>query len=128
MILDEMFRFPGVMIDGDNEKQKDVLGLPNENELDIAIGEWEIPYFGLIGISDRWMPNKSSFERAIEGDFNACAVTFSNIGTILVPWKKEKFKKEYREFVKKLAPKPQVQIMKLTPEQIKLLESGEGEE
>lgn len=128
MILDEMFKFPRVMVDGDNEMAKKSLysGSANEPELDIVIGEVECPYFALISISEKWMPNENSFQKAFQdGKFDACLVTFANLGEFLVPWTKEKFKKEYTKFVGGLKPKGQ-QVLLLTEEQLKQLEDGQA--
>lgn len=129
MILDEMFRFPCVMVDGDNEMAKKTLfsGSANEPALDIVIGEAAYPYFGLIGLVDKWMPNEESFKNALEyREFDACLATFANIGPVLVPWKKEKFEKEYRKFVSGLKPeKQQIQLIRLTEQELKELEDGQ---
>lgn len=130
MILDEMFSFPCVMVDGDNEMAKKNIysGSGNEPPLDIIIGEASYPYFALIGISDKWMPNDESFKNALEHrEFDACLVTFANIGQVLVPWSKEKFKKEFRKFVDGIKPQqPQIQFLALTDEQLKELKDEQG--
>ena len=45
--LEKLFLFPIVMVDGDNEDRKartsDGLGLDNEQEIDLIIGEAECP-------------------------------------------------------------------------------------
>src|SRR5688572_24942847 len=103
-ILDVLFKFPIVQVDRDleqekvNKAQKAALDMP---ELELVFGEAEYPYYDFIGISDRWLPTKDSFERALDKDFDACLVTFQHIGNQLVPWSKAKFKKEYSEFCKK---------------------------
>lgn len=130
MILDEMFKFPCVMVDGDNEQTKKNLfsGMTNQPELDIVIGEVECPYFMLIGLKDAWMPSNESFQRAMnDREFEACIATFANLGQTLVPWSKEKFKKEYRKFVegvKKVAP--QMQLITLTDEQLRQIQDEQG--
>lgn len=131
MILDDFFKFPCVMVDGDNEMSKKTLysGSGNEPVLDVVIGEAECPYFALIGLSDKWMPDEESFNNALEHrEFNACLVTIANIGQYLVPWNKEKFKKEYRKFVESVkAKEPKTtQVLLLTEEQMKQLENEQG--
>lgn len=107
--LNDLFKFPIVMADGGieqrKEMQKEKLNLPNQedDEMDIVIGEAEYPYNLFVGISDRWLPKKESFREAQESlVFDACYVTFSGIGSFIVPWKKAKFKKEFTTFVRAL--------------------------
>lgn len=100
--LDKLFRFPSIMLDSDNEERRKKLGLPGEEDAEIIRGESEYPYYDFVGICDRWLPTQDSFSRAKEGEFDACYVTFSNVGTILVPWNKEKFKKKFNEFIASL--------------------------
>lgn len=124
MILDEMFKFPCVMVDGDNEQAKRSLygGSSAEPQLDIVIGEASYPYFMLIGLKDAWMPTDESFQNALgDGRFDACLATFVNIGSVLVPWSKTKFEKEYRKFVDTVKKSSKVQIIELTPEELKEL-------
>ena len=107
-ILDDLFKFPIVEADGNIEQRKlskkERFGnMPDddgeEEEMDIAYGEAECPCRFFIGLYDRWLPSDESFRKAQEGIFEACHVTFSTIGSFLVPWTKEKFKKEYKKFV-----------------------------
>jgi hypothetical protein len=98
-MLDTLFKFPIVMVDGDNEEKKHKLGLPNEEAVDIITGEAECPYYDLISITDRWLPTEDSFQNAMEGTFDACYVIFGASGSFVVPWNKEKFKEEYRKFM-----------------------------
>jgi hypothetical protein len=118
MILDELFKFPIIMTDRDNEEKKGTL-YNNGGSADMVIGEAEYPYFGLVGLSDRWKLDEESFTRALEdGKFNACYATFNNVGTFLVPWTKEKFKTEYRKFVSTLKPKEQMVFIKPSKEDL----------
>lgn len=99
-MLDNLFKFPILMVDAaDAEKNKNLRPSYEDDELDIIIGEAEMPYQDFVSILDRWMPNRESLERAREGDFDACYVTFQGSGSFLVPWKKERFKKEFVKFV-----------------------------
>lgn len=125
MILDELFSFPIVITDRKNEEAKDLYG-SKDMEIDIVIADAEFPYYSLVGISDKWMPDEKSFHRALEDSkFNACLVTIANVGTFLCPWNKEKFKKHYREFVAALKPPPQitekVEWVKLSKEDLQKL-------
>lgn len=104
----ELFKFPIVMIDGDNEERKSAsnrlmgMGIGEEgvpDEYDIIYGEAEYPYWDFIGIEDRWIPSKASAENAMNGKFDACFVKFANVGHILVAWPRKKFKAELKKFI-----------------------------
>lgn len=102
-MIDDLFEFPTVMVDGDNEERKqsetDRLGIgEDKKEYDIVYGTAEYPYYEFFGIEDRWLPTKESFENALVGKFDACVVKFSGISPLLVPWSKGKFKKAIRKF------------------------------
>jgi hypothetical protein len=134
-MLDELFKFPIVLIDGENEERKEQsrqsqasLGLSSEDieDCDLIYGEAEYPYWDFIGIEDRWLPSKESLEKALDGVFEACVVRFINVGQVLVPWTKKKFKNEINkfqiEYVRTHPPnggkQPQeVKILNITPEQ-----------
>lgn len=148
-MIDELFTFPIVMIDGDNEERKiknkeqdELLGLKKDDEedeedYDIVFGEAEYPYWDFIGVEDRWLPSKESLEHALHGKFEACIVKFLHIGQLLVPWSKSKFKKELKKFAESYEishpphteRKPEVRIVALTAEQFKKqMEDGEKSE
>lgn len=133
-MLDELFTFPIIMIDGDNEekkiKDKEKFGsLPNqedaEEEYDMVFGEAEYPYWDFIGLEDRWLPSSGSFQKALDGKFDGCIVRFLHAGQLLVPWTKRKFKAELLKFQQeyevahpKQPEKPkQTIVMALAPEQ-----------
>lgn len=106
-MLEELFTFPIVMIDGDNEEKKkedkEKFGrLPNQEEeeedYDMIYGEAEYPYWDFIGIEDRWLPSVESLDKALKGQFEACIVRFLHAGQLLVPWSKKKFKTELTKF------------------------------
>lgn len=105
MRLRNLFKFPTVMVDGENEERKqskmDMMG-EGDMEYDILYGEAEYPYFDFIGVEDRWLPTKQSFEKAMDGRFEACGVRFMNVGERLVPWSKKKFKAELQRFIDEL--------------------------
>jgi len=135
-MLDELFNFPIVMIDGDNEerkaKNKPDLGIAmdtqDDEEYDMVFGEAEYPYWDFIGIEDRWLPSTESLDKAMGGKFEACIVRFLHAGQLLVPWSRKKFKAELIKFTEAYdlahpkqveRAKPQLQIMALTPDQFK---------
>ena len=136
-MLDELFTFPIVMIDGDNEERKVERKLKNrellnnnDDELgdyDIVFGEAEYPYYDFIGVEDRWLPRDESFQKAMDGKFEACIVRFLHAGQLLVPWSKKKFKAELTKFSeqyetkypKESPKKAELRILTLTPEQYK---------
>lgn len=107
-MLEQLFKFPVVMIDGDNEERKmkdsqkygDLPSQPEE-DYDIIYGEAEYPYWDFIGIEDRWLPNRESINRAmtIPPLFDACIVKFLNVGQLLVPWSKKTFKAKLIKFI-----------------------------
>lgn len=134
-MLDQLFKFPIVMIDGDNEerkiKEKLRFGdIPNtegeeQGDYDMVFGEAEYPYWDLIGIEDRWLPSRESFIKAMNGQFEGCIVRFVNAGQLLVPWTRKKFKaallKFAEEYTEAHPPKDQrvVKIKTLTAEEYK---------
>ena len=89
----------------DEEKNKNLFPSEEEEELDTLNGEAEYPYYDFIGIEDRWLPENDGLERARGSDFNACAVKFANIPQLLVPWSRQEFKKNLRDFIEDLAEK-----------------------
>lgn len=125
-MLEHLFRFPIVMIDGDNEARKirnqqkygDLPGDPEEEDYDIIFGEAEYPYWEFIGIEDRWLPKRESIEKAMnDGVFDACIVRFVNAGQMLVPWPKKKFKasimKFMQEYKKNNPEEPQQAVLRV---------------
>ena len=142
-MLEDLFVFPVILIDGRNEEEKMNMSETErlakeeeEDELDIIYGEAEYPYFDFVGIEDRWIPDKDSFKKALKGKFNGCLVKFNNVGMLLVPWTREKFKQELSAFIEKregvkpaesTEPK-KVTVIKFTPEMLaSLVKAGETE-
>ena len=145
-MLEEFFKFPIVLIDGDNEERKEIekeryKALTNKEvedeseDYDIVYAEAEYPYWDFLGIEDRWIPTNESFQKAISQNFEACLVRFANVGHLLVPWTKKKFKKEIQKFAeeyelkhpKEKKKKKQLRILSLSPEQAdKIMKDGEG--
>lgn len=107
MLTDDLFTFPIVMVDGENEErkesEKDKYGnIPGKDsdpvEYDIIYGEASYPYFAFQGFEDRWLPTQRSLKRALGQKFDACIVRFENIGQFLVPMSKEKFRESIDAF------------------------------
>jgi len=127
------------MIDGDNEEKKmkggELYG-EIDQPYDIVFGEAEYPYWDFIGVEDRWLPKEESFQRALDGKFEACIVRFLHAGQLLVPWSKKKFKAELIRFTeeyeaknpKENSKKAELRIMTITPEQFKKATEDEAGE
>lgn len=105
-MLDKLFKFPIIMIDGNKEDEQprftdpDLQKLTGENDLELVFGEAECPYDDFLCIADRWLPNDNSYNMALnDRKFDACQVSFDKSGTYIVPWSKERFKKELKKFV-----------------------------
>ena len=124
-MLKDLFVFPIIMVDGDNEERKDILGLSNDAKLDVITGEAECPYYDFISVCDRWLPTDESFDNAMNGKFDACGVNFQQSGTFIVPWNKERFKRELSKFIASLPPKEPVVKFVTKKEALKLLKEGE---
>lgn len=100
-MLDVLFKFPIVMVDGDMEEKKHRLDLPSDNgEVEMIVGEAKLPYHDFVGIVDRWLPSEESRQKAADGTFDGCQVIFSVSGSYLVPWPKEKFEHELEKFAR----------------------------
>lgn len=141
-MLEDLFVFPVILIDGRNEEEKmnmtetERLSKEEDDELDIIYGEAEYPYFDFVGIEDRWLPNKDSFRKALKGKFNGCLVKFNNVGMLLVPWTREKFKTELAAFIEKREGEKEkeedsveprkVTVIKFTPDMLaNMIKAGE---
>lgn len=128
-ILDRLFAFPVIMFDAENEEHKRKLGLPGDEEIDMIEGEVEYPYHDFNGIGERWLPTEESLQRAKKGKFDACSVTFINVGTLLVPWTKDKFKRELKKFIESLNIEPERNItLLLTTDKGNIREIKDGED
>lgn len=105
-MTEDLFTFPIVMVDGENEEKKEeekkrfgsIPGQEDSVEYDIIYGEASYPYFDFIGFEDRWLPTQRSLQRALKQKFDACIVRFDNAGQFLVPMSKEKFREKINEF------------------------------
>ena len=102
-MIDKLFKFPIIMIDGNKEDEKDqmdaLLNKADDTEdPEIIYGEAECPYYDFLSVSDRWLPSDESYNRALNGKFDACFVLFDRCGSFIVPWPKERFKKEFSKF------------------------------
>lgn len=104
--FENLFVFPIALVDGENEEKKrernKSLALDESEEVDIVIGEAEVPYYDFISVTDRWLPSQRSLDKALNGKFDACYVVFANSGGFVVPWNKQKFKEKLKEFISKL--------------------------
>lgn len=107
-----LFKFPIVMVDGDNEDRKTALALPGDREVDIIIGEAECPYSDFISITDRWLPTIDSFNKALDGEFEACFVCFGTSGNFVVPWNKAEFKRKLSKFIEENGEEKQTYAVK----------------
>lgn len=113
-MLDSLFKFPIVTVDGLNEEKKAIQAEKmnlDEQEVDMVIGEAECPYYDFLSISDRWLPTKESFQNALEGNFDACYVSFNSSGSFIVPWNKEIFKTELKKFMDALPKEPEIKVL-----------------
>ena len=120
-MLDSLFKFPIVTVDGLNEEKKAIQAEKmnlDEQEVDMVIGEAECPYYDFLSISDRWLPTKESFQNALEGNFDACYVLFNSSGSFIVPWNKEIFKTELKKFMDALPKEPEIKVLIGDQEQI----------
>ena len=120
-ITEDLFTFPIVMVDGENEERKerenDILGSrqePDEVEYDIVYGEASYPYYHFVGFEDRWLPTQRSLARALKQKFDACIVRFDNIGQFLVPMSKDKFAEQLELFAETRPPRVP-QVLDITP-------------
>ncbi len=56
-VLETLFKFPILMVDGTMEERKNMLNLPSDDgELDLVQGFAECPYYDFVSIADRWLP------------------------------------------------------------------------
>lgn len=113
-MLDSLFKFPIVTVDGLNEEKKAIRAEKmnlDEQEVDMVIGEAECPYYDFLCISDRWLPTKESLQNALEGNFDACYVSFSSSGSFIVPWNKEIFKAELKKFMDALPKESEIKVL-----------------
>jgi len=116
-MLEHLFKFPIVMVDGNREEQKDrqneLLAIDSREEPEVIRGEAECPYYDFISVADRWLPSDRSFSKAMDGRFDACSVIFLHSGTYVVPWSKEKFKEEISKFAEKAKKEEKDENMKV---------------
>ena len=143
-MTEDLFTFPIVMVDGENEerkeKEKNLYGEQEGPEYDIVYGEAAYPYYDFVGFEDRWLPTQRSLQRALKQKFDACIVRFQNIGQFLVPMSKDKFRETIEAFAEEREkqpeeldqPKGNVTIIKFTPEMLAQLATqktiGEADE
>lgn len=109
-MLENLFKFPVIKIDGNNEDKKlekkqrfGNLSSGEDDDYDIVYAWAEYPYWDLIGLEDSWLPTTESLEKAMGNPpkFDACIVRFVNVGQLLVPMTRKKFKESIGEFANK---------------------------
>ena len=122
-MLEHLFKFPIVMVDGNREEEKErqgqILAIESAPP-DIIMGEAECPYYDFISVADRWLPSDKSFDRALDGKFDACSVIFQNSGTFVVPWTRTRFKEELTKFAENVKKEEKsdekMQVLKISKE------------
>lgn len=111
-MLDKLFKFPIVLIDGskeeENEEYKRLTGKEIDGEIELIYSEQECPYWDFLCVGDRWLPSEDSYDRALNGKFDACSVTFNRCGTFVVPLPKEQFKKKLQLFIEGLPKEKEI--------------------
>jgi len=114
-MLDDLFVFPIVMVDGDAEERKGALGM-GEDQVDVIIGEAECLYEDFISVADRWLPTDESLSKAMAGKFDACYVIFDGCGGYVCPWTKTKFKRNLKAFIE---TRPKMRSLTMTKDEFK---------
>lgn len=131
-MFDKLFRFPIIMADGDQEEKKAKrsldLGLEENADVDMVRGFAECPYYDFISITDRWLPTEESLQKALDGEFEACFVVFGASGSFVVPWTREKFKKEMQKFIDGLPEEPGRQVIMMEPQDFARLIKNKDED
>ena len=120
-ILDELIRFPVILIDGIQVSKDDkshLYGGDGEEYPEYIVGEAEEPYGDFSSIMDVWPPSQEGYDKAKQGIFTACNVDFGG-KSYTVPMNKEKFKKKIKAFSERFAETEQEQVAHLV-EEIKL--------
>ncbi len=122
--MSKLFKFPIVMIDARKEDSSRSLGLTalDSTDSEYIIGEAELPAEDFVGVLDRWLPSTESYEKAQEGEFEACFVIFAHSGSWTCAWNKDKFKRKMEDFLKKETV-PDVQTLLLNQKQIEYIMS-----
>lgn len=107
-MLDELFKFPIILIDEEEEEKRkkdaDLEGTPYEAEAIYSFTEQ--PYFKFESIIYKWLPTQESKDKAREGIFEASIVDFGD-SRFLVPMTKDEFKKKFKTFCDKMEKKEQ---------------------
>jgi len=99
-MIESLFTFPIILMDGKNEQKKSVYS--EDPDPDMIYAEADVPFYDFLCVVDRWLPTQESLEKAMDGKFEACYVDFGQAGNYLVPWNKQKFKNEFDRFVQSL--------------------------
>lgn len=98
MIQKKLFKFPMILIDGHEDEQRRKLTNDDNYDTDYIVGEAEVPYYEFLCVYDRWKPITKSLNNAYQGKFDCCSVNFGECGIFLIPWSKERFKREFFKF------------------------------
>ncbi len=124
----EVFKFPIVMMDKKAASSDGMEGLGISRDVEYAIGYVELEDISdYIGMTDRWMPSEDSYQRAVNGDFEACNVMFDKSGMFTVPMPRKKFRRLLEEYRIATAPAPK-RTVELNPTQVAYLLSLANEQ
>jgi len=121
--IEKLFAFPIVMVDGAKEDEKEQrrrdLSI-DMDDVEMIIGEAECPYYDFVSVTDRWLPTEESYAHAQDNAFDACSVYFAQSGTFVVPWNKERFKRELKKFIQSLPKEAEdIRLLALTKDGIR---------
>lgn len=113
MNWDEWFKFPIIVVNREWEElereRKEKVGEEITVDLDYVIGECEVPFWDeLLHLYDVFRPSEKSFNRARDGKFNACSVSFKMAGEYTIPWTKAQFKEEYSKFLETIKEEQEI--------------------
>lgn len=112
MNYDNFFKFPIILVDVDHEERKLTEGRTDQ-DVDYIMGEGEVLYSDpVIRLMDMWLPTQKGVNKALDGRFTACEVTFADAGGFRVPWTKSRWKKEHSDFVNGVKERIKQDVMK----------------
>lgn len=126
--LDDLFQFPVMAVDAykeyQREKNSENLGFEESSQPETIRTTAEHPYYEFLSIEDRWLASEDSIDRAKQGIFDACIVKFTTSDFLLVPWSREKFKRELRAFSEKREKESPMDVQTTILEAIKKHSDG----
>ena len=113
MNWEEWFKFPIIVVNREWEElereRKEKVGEEITVDFDYIVGECEVPYWDeLLHIYDVFRPSLKSFNRARDGKFNACSVSFKMAGEYTIPWTRAQFKEEYSKFLETIEEEKEI--------------------